>query len=68
MSNKSTKSFNGTPQAKSRRERVIERLENQLKKGMKAPKKSDQTLSNIPLTDKDVERINKELSILKQRI
>ena len=66
--NKSKKHYNGTPQAKSKRERVIERLETQLKKGMKPPKKTDQTISNILLTDKDVKRIEKELEILKQRI
>jgi hypothetical protein len=66
--NKSTKHYNGTPQAKSRREKVIERLETQLKKGMKPPKKTDQTLSNIPLTDIDIKRIEKEIEILKQRI
>ena len=68
MANKSKKGFNGTPKARDRRTRVIARLETQLKRGMKSPKKSDQTISDIPLTDSDVERIKKELSILKSRI
>ena len=54
--------------AKARRERAIERLEKQLKTGFKPPKKTDQTLSDIPLMDKDITRINKELEILRSRI
>ena len=68
MSNKSKKGFNGTPQARERRTLVVTRLEAQLKRGMRSPKKDEQTLSDVPLTDKDIERIKKELSILKNRI
>lgn len=68
MANKSKKGFNGIPQARERRTRVITRLENQLKKGMRAPKKGEQTISDVPLMDADIKRIEKELSILKTRI
>lgn len=68
MANKSKKGFNGIPQARERRQRVIERLEKQLKKGMRAPKKDEQTISDVPLMDADIKRIEKELSILKTRI
>jgi hypothetical protein len=66
--NTSKKGFNGQPQARDRRTRVIARLEAQLKRGVKTPKKNQQT-SDVPLlTDADVKRIEKELSILKNRI
>jgi hypothetical protein len=68
MSNKSKKGFNGTPQARERRARTIERLEKQLKHGMRPPKKGEQTVSDVPLMDADIERIKKELTILKTRI
>lgn len=68
MSNKSKKHFNGTPKARARRERVVERLEAQLKTWMRPPHHNEQTVSDIPLLDADIERINKELSILKTRI
>ena len=68
MSNNSKKGFSGTPQARERRSRVIERLEKQLKRGMRPPKKGEQTVSDVPLMDADIERIKKELSILKTRI
>ena len=68
MANKSKKGFNGTPKARDRRTRVIARLEAQLKRGMRAPKKGEQTISDIPLMDTDIKRIQKELSILKTRI
>jgi hypothetical protein len=66
--NKSTKGYNGTPKAIQRRKSVIERLEKQLKKGMRPPKIGEQTISDVPLMDSDIERIKKELSILKTRI
>ena len=66
--NGSMKHFNGTPKAKTRRVSTIERLEKQLKSGMKPPKKTDQTVSDIPLMEVDIVRINKELAILKNRI
>jgi hypothetical protein len=68
MSNKSKKGFNGQPQAKDRRVNVISRLEAQLKRGMRPPKKGEQTLSDVPLLDADINRINKEIEILKTRI
>ena len=68
MANKSKKGFNGTPQARTRRTRVIDRLEAQLKRGMRAPKKGEQTVSDVPLMDADIKRIETELSILKTRI
>lgn len=70
--NKSVKLYNGTQKSKQRREKVILRLEEQLKSGTK-------TLSNllhkalggtkvIGLEDADVKRIKKEVSTLKTRI
>lgn len=68
MANKSKKGYNGTPHAKERRTRVIERLESQLKRGVKTPKKGQKT-DDVPLlTDSDVTRIKKELETLKTRI
>lgn len=68
MSNKSKKGFSGTPQARERRLCVIGRLEKQLKTGMRVPKKGEQTVSDVPLMDADIKRIEKELLILKTRI
>ena len=68
MSNKSKKGFNGQPQTKDRRVNVINRLETQLKRGMRPPKKDEQTLSDVPLLDADDNRIKKEIEILKTRI
>lgn len=52
-----------------RRKRVILILEAQLKKGTKTSKISLTTDGEkVPLTDKDITRINKELEILKSRI
>lgn len=62
--NKSTKHFNGTPQARARRERVVKLLEAQLKSGIKNYGGNPAE----PLTDDDVKRINKELEIIKTRI
>ena len=42
--NGSMKHFNGTPKAKTRRVSTIERLEKQLKSGMKPPKKTTNPL------------------------
>lgn len=49
--------------AKSRRKSVIERLELQLKSGVKSTKDGVK-----PLSDSDIKRINQELSILKTRV
>ena len=59
--------------AKQRRERAIVRLEAQLKAGTKTEKVSQLTLATtganqLPLTDKDRERIQKEIDVLKSRI
>lgn len=60
--NKSQKGYNGNQQSKSRRVGVINLLNEQLKRNTK--RKKNETL---PLEEKDVVRINKELNILKQR-
>jgi hypothetical protein len=56
-----------------RRKKVIKRLEEQLKSGVKTEKGTHvltaaTTGNNVPLTEKDVERIKKEISILNSRI
>ena len=61
------KKFNRSPQAKARRVRVIKRLENQLLTGFK-PVKEDGKMSTAPLTDKDRDRIKKEIETLKTRL
>jgi hypothetical protein len=55
-----------TPAHRQRRKSAIERLEAQLLEGLKLIK--GKRFVAIPLTDKDVKRIEKELTILKQRI
>lgn len=50
---------------KSRQARVLEKLEKQLKSGVKTQKKT--TDVKVPLTDADIKRINKEIEILKAR-
>jgi hypothetical protein len=68
MSNKSTKGFNGTPKARTRRNGVISRLEAQLKSGKKpAKKEAGSSKGMTELTELDTKRINKELEILKLR-
>lgn len=68
MSNKSKKGYNGTPHAKERRVRVIERLESQLKRGVRTPKKNEKTVDVPVLTETNITRIKKELETLKTRI
>lgn len=69
MSNKSTKGYNGTPQAKTRRNTVIKALESQLKSGKKYEKVNGKTTNKkVDLTDSDKERISKELETLKSRL
>ena len=56
---------------KERRKSVITRLEKQLKDGTKPNKGTAQERKDnpfIPLTDKDVTRIKKDIEILKTRI
>ena len=67
MSNKSTKKFNGTPKARTRRSGVIARLESQLKSGRK-PSKEEGSKGMAELNEADIKRINKEIDILKTRI
>lgn len=65
------KGFNKSVKSKLRRARVIERLQQQLIKGVKVDKiKEGNKIAVItsPLSDKDVARIEKELVTLKSRI
>jgi hypothetical protein len=64
MSNGSLKGFKGDQKTRERRTRVMDRLESQLKSGVKTVKGG----GTAELVDGDVKRINKELSILKERI
>lgn len=47
----------------ARNKQVVSRLEAQLKKGTKNTKEGE-----VPLSDKDIARINKELSIVQERL
>jgi hypothetical protein len=67
MANGSQKKFNGTPKARTRRQNVITRLEKQLKASNK-PAKVEGKITNVSLEEKDINRINKELTTLKTRI
>lgn len=58
---------NGKIKASQRRERVIERLQSQLKSGTKPVKKS-KTNESINLMPNDVERIKREIETLKFRL
>lgn len=70
--------YNGGVKSKSsskqRRGRVITRLEAQLKSGVKTEKNLHPLTAattggnTIPLTEKDIERIKKEIEILKTRV
>lgn len=64
MSNKSTKGYNGTPQAKRRRALVIARLEAQLQ----SKRSSARDRKGEPLSEVEEKRINRELAILRARI
>jgi hypothetical protein len=55
------------PPVKLRRHSVLENLTKQLKSGLKTEKKSEDG-KQIPLTDKDKTRIEKEIEVLKTRI
>ncbi len=59
--------YGKTVPQRSRRERVIKMLEVQLKSGLKTEKKRNDG-HKIPLTEKDINRINKELVTLKARL
>jgi hypothetical protein len=67
MSNKPQKGFNGTPKARTRRTNVVNRLEAQLKSGMK-PALKPATGIDVALEEQDIKRINRELETLKKRI
>lgn len=49
-----------------RRKKVIDVLEHQLKTGVKTQKKTSDV--KVPLTEKDINRIKKEIKTLKSRI
>lgn len=51
----------------NRRASALKRLENQLKLGVKQPKKTDLTMDMIPLSEDDKTRIKKEIETLKSR-
>lgn len=55
--------YNKTVMARSRRRSVIPRLEAQLKLGIKQTKEG-----KVPLTEKDIRRIENELVVLNERI
>ena len=48
---------------KERRSGALNRLESQLENGTKSTK-----ADNVPLSDKDIKRINKEILVLKQKL
>jgi hypothetical protein len=52
---------------KSRRARVLEKLEAQLLRGDKT-EKLGKTSHKVPLTEKDIKRINSEIATLKKRV
>lgn len=60
-----TKPKNFPGRVKARREGALRRLEQQLKAGTKREKKTD---AIVPLTEKDRERINKQIETLKQKL
>lgn len=61
------KPFKTTGGVKERRKSALERLEAQLKRGAKTPKGSYGAFDEA-LSDSDISRIKKEISILKERI
>lgn len=65
MKNHSKKLYNGMSSAMQRRIRARDRLEKQLASGVKTSKESGEP---VPLTQSDINRIQKELDILKSRI
>ena len=60
--------YGKTIQQQSRRRRALDMLENQLKEGFKPSKLKENRGKPTPLTEKDIKRINKEISILKERV
>jgi hypothetical protein len=70
--NHSKKLYNGLEAVKTRRKSVINRLETQLAAGIKIVSKKAsngaRVIAEEELTESDVKRIKKELSVLKERI
>jgi hypothetical protein len=62
--NNSKKGYNGMGSVVERRKRVLDKLQNQLK----SKKKTGKNGEILDLTPKDIDRINKEIEILKTRI
>ena len=60
---KSKKGYFDGVAVKARRKGVLLRLEAQLKSGVKNTKEGE-----VPLTDQDIKRINKEMQTLKERL
>ena len=54
--------------AKRRRQRALERIEAQLKSGVKQPKGTVLTLDKVVLTEHDRKRLEKEIATLKGRV
>tara|TARA_R110002167_G_scaffold317249_1_gene522917 strand:- start:199 stop:375 length:177 start_codon:yes stop_codon:yes gene_type:complete len=50
-----------------RRSGALNRLEAQLEKGTKSTK-ANNIYNNMPLSDKDIKRISKEIEVLKKRL
>ena len=53
---------------RNRRQRTLERLQTQLKTGLKQPRGTVMALDRVPLTDSDKKRIEKEIEILKSKL
>lgn len=51
-----------------RRQKALLRLEEQLVLGIKRPKKSTSITDLVKMSDKDIQRIKKEIGILKSRV
>lgn len=69
--NHSKKLYNGLEAVKTRRKAVITRLERQLAAGTKIVSKKAPNgviVSSEELTESDIKRIKKELSVIKERI
>jgi hypothetical protein len=70
--NHSKKLYNGLEAVKTRRRAVIERLDRQIAAGTKIVSKKASNgvrlIAEEELTESDVKRIKKELSVLKERI
>ena len=67
MSCKTKKGYAANPNTVQRRQRVIKRLEAQLKSGIKPGKRPVRGI-DVYLEEDDINRINKELETLKSRI